>query len=107
MGLTVINVMNRTTTTTVNGYIIYGGRGGREGASLSSSGGWEDHGGGGRGRNYDNGGINVKIKRVFRGGTRVGEGGGTMTAPPPSDNWSTLSYSTMVGNGSALGGWWP
>ena len=39
MGLTVTNVMNRTTETTGNGYIRYGGRGGGGGASFLSSGG--------------------------------------------------------------------
>ena len=57
---------------TRNGYIRDGGRGGGGRASLSSLGGWEDHGGGGRGRNYDNSGINVRRKRVLRGGTRGG-----------------------------------
>ena len=68
-GLTITNVMNRTTTTG-NGYIRDGGRGGGGGSLLSYIGGWEDHGGGDRGRNYDNGGINVRRKRVLRGGTR-------------------------------------
>ena len=69
MGLQVKNVMNRTTTLTGNGYIRDGGRGGRGGASLSSPGGWEDHGGEGRGRNYDNGGMNVRSKILLRVGT--------------------------------------
>ena len=56
----------------VNGYIRNGGRGEGRGASLSLSGGWEDHGGGGRGRNYDNGGINIRRKILLRGGMRGG-----------------------------------
>ena len=71
-GLTVTNVMNRKTTTTGNGNIINGRIGLGGGKSFSSSGGWEYHRGGGKDRNYENGGIHVRRKRVFRGGTRGG-----------------------------------
>ena len=75
MVLAMKNAMNRTTKTTVNGYIRDGGRGGGGGgASLSTSGGWEYHGGGGRGRNYENCGIDVRKKIVLRGGKRGGVG---------------------------------
>ena len=69
------------TTTTVNGYIIDGGRGGGGWASLSLSRGWEDHRGEGRGSNYGNVGINVIRKRVLRGGTREGGEGGYNDSP--------------------------
>ena len=55
--------MNRaTTTTSLNGYIRYGGRVGGGGASLSSSGEWDYHGVGVRCSNYDNSSINVEGK---------------------------------------------
>ena len=77
MGLATKNVMNRTTKTTGNDYIRDGGRGGGGGgggASLSTSGGYEYHRGGGRVRNYDNCGIDVRRKRVLKGGVRRGGG---------------------------------
>ena len=80
MGLTVINTMN-STTTTGNGYIRDGGRGGGGGASLSSPGGREYHGVGGRGRNCDNGGIKVRRKIVLRGITRGVVGRGYNNSP--------------------------
>ena len=59
-----------------NGYIRDGGRGEGGGASLLSSGGWEDHVGDIRDRNYDNSGIIVRRKRLFRGDMKEGGGRG-------------------------------
>ena len=106
MGLAMKNVMNRTTKTTVNGYIRDGGRGGGGGwRHFQRQGDRNTTEEGGRGRNYDNCGIDVRRKILLKGGVR--RGGGYNDTPNSLIYLINLVVFSNGGKGAALGDRWP